>query len=482
MLLKKYSIINSKEEKIMKKRFCLLSMLMMLISAVTVQAEGYPDFTQAVESASGSVVHVMTKAEAKQTDLFGGWGFDDPFFQYFFGQPRGQQKRQQSRPVMASGSGVIISADGYIATNNHVVESAEEIEVVLNDKRSFPARIIGRDPNTDLALLKIDVEGLPAIKMGSSDELKVGEWVLAIGNPFNLTSTVTAGIVSSKARNINILSGDMKIESFIQTDAAVNPGNSGGALVNTKGELVGINTAIATQTGSYAGYSFAIPTTIVRKVIDDLRQYGTVQRAVLGVTISDISDTLAKEKKIDVLEGAYVHSVVPDGAAAAAGVKEGDVITGIDGRAVGSVSELQEQIATHAPGDKVRISVLRGKKPLTLDIELKNLQGNVDVVTPGTIESLGASLEELSEKQARELKVSGGVRVAKVKKGGRFEKAGIREGFVIRRINNSPIQRMEDVKREVERLSSTSSENALFISGTYPDGRQAYYAVDMNAQ
>lgn len=464
----------------MKRKHVFLWFIVLFVCVFAeTSAQGFPDFSSAVEKASGAVVHVKTKAEAPQQDLFGGFGFDDPFFQYFFGQPREQQKRRQSRPVLASGSGVIVSSDGYIATNNHVVEAAEEIEVVLNDKRTFPARIIGRDPNTDLALLKIDADALPAIVFGSSDDLKVGEWVLAIGNPFNLTSTVTAGIVSSKARNINILSGDMKIESFIQTDAAVNPGNSGGALVNTRGELVGINTAIATQTGSYAGYSFAIPTTIVRKVIDDLRQYGTVQRAVLGVTISDISDTLAKEKKLQVMEGAYVHSVAQDGAAAAAGIKEGDVITGIDGRSVGSVSELQEQIATHAPGDKVNISVLRSNKPISMDIELKNLHGNVDVLTTGTLDQLGASLEELSEKEARTLKLSSGVRVAKVKKGGRFEKAGIREGFVIRRINNASVQHVEDVKKEVERLAVSSADNALFISGTYPDGRQAYYAVDM---
>jgi serine protease Do len=281
------------------------------------------DFTLAAELSVHAVVHVKTKTPVQQMQMQ-QFGFpNDPFFQYFFGQPGQRQPRQQEEPMQeASGSGVIISSDGYIVTNNHVVDKSKEIEVTLNDKRTFKAKLVGADPNTDIALLKIDADKLPVILFGNSDSLKVGQWVLAVGNPFNLTSTVTAGIVSAKARNINIINSQMKIESFIQTDAAVNPGNSGGALVNTKGELVGINTAIASQTGSYAGYSFAVPVSIVKKVVADIRQYGVVQRAMLGVEISDINDKLAKEKGLKSLEGAYVGKVSDNSAAKKAGIKE----------------------------------------------------------------------------------------------------------------------------------------------------------------
>ncbi|MBP5136192.1 MAG: Do family serine endopeptidase, partial [Paludibacteraceae bacterium] len=374
-----------------KKHVILLSVI--LTASFNLNAQ-VPDFTKAAEKSINAVVHVKTKTEVKQRSIM---GFDDdPFFQFFFGQPRMQQQ-QKTRPVMASGSGVIITEDGYIVTNNHVIADADEIEVTLNDKKTYTAKVIGSDPNTDIALLKIDAENLHTIPFGNSDDLKVGEWVLAIGNPFNLTSTVTAGIVSAKARNINILSSDMKIESFIQTDAAVNPGNSGGALVNLKGELVGINTAIATQTGSYTGYSFAITSNIAKKVVDDLKKYGEVQRAILGVSISDISDELAKEKKIKVMEGAYVHSVSDGSAAKAAGIKEGDIITKINDKRVNSVAELQEQIARKAPGDNVSVTVLRNDSEKTFTVELKNKRGNLEVMTANTLEELGASFQELGK-------------------------------------------------------------------------------------
>ena len=319
------------------------------------------DFTQAAERSVEAVVHVKTKYYRQQ--------YVDPFYHFFFGRP--QQSQQPS--AMASGSGVILSNDGYIVTNNHVIESANEIEVVLNDKRTFAAQLIGTDPNTDLALLKIEATNLPTIEIGNSDDLRVGEWVLAVGNPFNLTSTVTAGIVSAKARSINILNSDMKIESFIQTDAAVNPGNSGGALVNTRGQLVGINTAIASQTGSYAGYAFAIPTAIMQKVVADLRQYGTVQRALLGIRMLDITQQVKDQLSLESMEGVYVGEVISGSAADKAGMKAGDVIVQVDGRPINASSQLQEQIGRKNPGDQIIILVRRGHRSVSLQVTLTAL-------------------------------------------------------------------------------------------------------------
>ena len=319
------------------------------------------DFTKAAEMSVGAVVHVKTKYNIY------GKQYVDPFYQFFFGRPQQQQPMQQAQ---ATGSGVILSDDGYIVTNNHVIAQANEIEVVLNDKRSFTAQLIGTDPNTDIALLKIDATGLPTLEMGNSDDLKVGEWVLAVGNPFNLTSTVTAGIVSAKARNINILDADMKIESFIQTDAAVNPGNSGGALVNTRGELVGINTAIASQTGSYAGYAFAVPTSIVQNVLAALRQYGSVQPALLGIRMLDITSEVQQYYHLNTLEGVYIAEVVSGSAAEKGGVLAGDVVVAVNGTTINSSSELQEKIARKNPGDEVTLTVLRDGKRLDLRITL----------------------------------------------------------------------------------------------------------------
>ncbi len=320
------------------------------------------DFTQAAERSVEAVVHVKTKYYRQQQ-------YVDPFYQFFFGRP----KQSQQPSAMASGSGVILSNDGYIVTNNHVIEDANEIEVVLNDKRTFAAQLIGTDPNTDLALLKIEATNLPTIEIGNSDDLRVGEWVLAVGNPFNLTSTVTAGIVSAKARSINILNSDMKIESFIQTDAAVNPGNSGGALVNTRGELVGINTAIASQTGSYAGYAFAIPTAIMQKVVADLRQYGTVQRALLGIRMLDITQQVKDQLSLESMEGVYVGEVISGSAADKAGMKAGDVIVQVDGRPINASSQLQEQIGRKNPGDQITILVRRGHRSVSLQVTLTAL-------------------------------------------------------------------------------------------------------------
>lgn len=433
--------------------------------------DGEPvDFTYAADKSVNAVVHVMTTYEVQQSQM------SDPFLEYFFGERNFQQAPQKRQ---ASGSGVIISKDGYIVTNNHVVDGAAQVNVVLNDKRQFKAEIIGTDPTTDLALLKVDAEDLPTLPIGNSDNLKVGEWVLAVGNPFNLTSTVTAGIVSAKARNINILSGDMKIESFIQTDAAVNPGNSGGALVNTRGELVGINAAIASQTGSYTGYAFAIPTSIMSKVVADLKEYGTVQRALLGVQIRDIDADFAKEKNLETMEGAYVASVGSQSAASDAGIKEGDIITHVSGNKVKTVSELQEKISRFRPGDKVQITLLRNGKQETVSVTLKNMMGNTNVVKNYDTKQLGATLTPLTDKQKSNLGINYGLQVTSVEKGGRFQQAGIPKGYIILRINNQKVTSTTDVESIISTLKG-EQEKALFISGILPNGKVVYYAVDMN--
>lgn len=429
------------------------------------------DFTDAADKTVNAVVHVMTTYEVRQSAI------NDPFLQYFFGDRGFQQAPQQKQ---ASGSGVILSKDGYIVTNNHVVEGSDEISVVLNDKRQFKATLVGADPSTDLALLKVEADDLPTIQIGNSDELRVGEWVLAVGNPFNLTSTVTAGIVSAKARNINILTADMKIESFIQTDAAVNPGNSGGALVNTRGELIGINAAIASKTGSYSGYSFAIPTTIMSKVVADLKEFGTVQRALLGIQIQDINAEFAKEKDLKVLEGAYVAEVGENSAADDAGIKKGDVIIKVENHKIKSVSELQEQISRYRPGDKVTIEILRGNDSHNYEVQLKNIEGNTQVVKSVDPELLGATLVPLSEKEKKQYGLKNGLVVKDVKRSGKFNEAGIPEGYIIVRINNQDVNSLADVNNIVKKTQNNSQDQALFISGILPNGKVVYYAVDMS--
>jgi Do/DeqQ family serine protease len=430
------------------------------------------DFTLAAELTVHSVVHVKTQSKAKMAFS------QDPFFEFFFGRP---QYNQEPPVVEGSGSGVIISNDGYIVTNNHVIEGSSKIEVTLNDKRTFEAKVIGADPNTDLALIKIDAENLPIIPFGNSDSLKVGEWVLAVGNPFNLNSTVTAGIVSAKARNINIINSKMRIESFIQTDAAVNPGNSGGALVNTRGELVGINTAIASQTGSFAGYAFAIPVSIVKKVVSDLRQYGVVQRAVLGVEIADISAQLAKEKDLKTLEGAYVANVSAGSAAEKAGIKEGDVIVNVNGVAVKSVSELQEQIGRYRPGDKISITVIRKNNELKFNnVELKNSQGSASIVSSDKVDVqqlLGATFKELNNKLKKDLDLDYGVQITSLTKG-KLMQQGVKVGYIILKINNQTIRSVDDIQSAVT-AALNSEDKVLFIAGVYPNGRITYYAINL---
>jgi len=441
----------------------------------TLQKAIQTDFTYAAERSVHSVVHVKTKYKMANSNYSGGSIFD-----FFFGQPGFGIPEQGMQERMSSGSGVIVSPDGYIVTNNHVIDNATEVEVTLNDKRTFKAEIIGVDASTDIALLKISADSLPTLSLGNSDLLKIGEWVLAVGNPFNLTSTVTAGIVSAKARDINILNSEMKIESFIQTDAAVNPGNSGGALVNTNGELVGINTAIASQTGSYAGYSFAVPVSIVGKVIADLKDFGVVQRAVLGVQIRNITDEFAKEKGLKTLKGAYVASVVKNSSAEIAGLKEGDIIISVNDAQIETSSQLQEQIGRYRPGDKVKIGYIRKTEQQKIIVELKNRSGNTNVVKSIDLDILGAKFSPISETFKYKYRIAGGVLVDSIEREGLFAQSGIRKGFVIIKINNENVYSLKDMENVLSKAQSAEEEyRALFVSGFYPDGKIVHYAVNL---
>lgn len=439
-------------------------------NAINVASYAPTDFTAAAETSVNAVVHVMvsqTTSRAPQSD--------DPFFQFFFG-PRYQQQQQPQESVVGSGSGVIISADGYIVTNNHVVENASKVEVVLNDRRKFEATVIGTDPTTDIALIKVDADGLSFLQFGNSDALKVGEWVLAVGNPFNLTSTVTAGIVSAKSRRMGIInsSQNIGIEAFIQTDAAVNPGNSGGALVNTRGELVGINTAIASNTGSYAGYSFAVPATIAQKVVQDLKQYGEVQRALLGVSISDVTPELQKKLNLEKPDGVVVMGLSDGGAAKEAGVKAEDVILSVDGETVNTVPELQEKIGRRRPGDSVKLDIIRSGKRQTVVVTLRNIRGTTGVVKVSNGETLlGAKFAEASTEELQKLNLRYGIKVESLENG-KLKSSGVREGFIITKANRQPITKVSDL----EQVAGTASEG-LFIAGVYPNGKVAYYAVNL---
>jgi Do/DeqQ family serine protease len=421
------------------------------------------NFIVAAEAAVDAVVHVKTKAYRE--------GSGNPFYDFFFGyRDDGEQE-----PVLGFGSGVILTSDGHIITNNHVIEGSEEVEVILNDKRSFDAKILGTDPSTDLAVLKISENNLPFMRFGNSDNLRLGEWVLAVGNPYNLTSTVTAGIVSAKARNINILHGaEMSIESFIQTDAAVNPGNSGGALVNTNGDLVGINAAIASRTGAFTGYSFAIPVSIVSKVVEDVIEFGTVQRAILGVVIEELDAEAAKRNNIDEIAGVLVAGLRDNGAAADAGILKEDVITAVNGVRVNSPSELQEQVSRYRPNDKISVTINRKNRIIQMDVVLRNLDGGTGIVErQEAVSAFGASFEELTSSEKRNLGIKSGVRVVDVKSG-KFRSEGIKEGFVITQINNRSVNKPEDIKSIVD-----ASEEGIYIEGIYPDGSIAYYAIEL---
>lgn len=442
------------------------------------------DFTSAAENTVNGVVSIKSFATSNGGNYGGNQGGYDPFFEFFFGpQQRQRQPRQQQEPRQTGlGSGVILSQDGYIVTNNHVIDGAEQLEVTLNDNRTFNATVIGADPNTDLALIKIDAENLHVIPLGDSESLKVGEWVLAVGNPFGFTSTVTTGIVSAKARNISTItqSGRGGIESYIQTDAAVNPGNSGGALVNLSGELVGINTAIYSQTGNYAGYSFAIPTSIVKKVVTDIKQYGSVQRAFLGVAFSELTPRLAKEKGITaVSSGLYVGRVEERSAALEAGLKEGDVIVAINGHETTNTGQLQEAMATLRPGDKAKIEFVRDNQRQTVTATLRNHQGTTDVTRAGSITDLGCAFKKVPAETARQLGINGGVQVTGLKEG-KFKEAGVKDGFIILDINNGRVNSVEDVEKIYKAImKSDEYDKVMFITGLYPTGKKVYYAVDL---
>ena len=445
------------------------------------------DLTYAAEKSLPSVVHILSTKNSKvqtvevQSDPFSDF-FSDPFG--FFGNPNqgngGKQKRSVRTPKQqGSGSGVIISNDGYIVTNNHVVADADELTVTLNDNKEYSARIIGTDKTTDLALIKIDGKNLPAITIANSENIKVGEWVLAVGNPFNLTNTVTAGIVSAKGRSLY----QNGVESFIQTDAAINPGNSGGALVNTRGELIGINAMLYSQTGSFSGYGFAIPTSIMNKVVDDLKKYGTVQRAVIGIQGSDVKNYVDAQKDqgkdidLGTMEGIYVAKVTEESAAEEAGLKEGDVITAIDGKEVNKMADLQEYLAKKRPGDKVSISYLRDKKKSTKTVTLKNEQGNTQVVKKADLDVLGGNFRAITDNQKQQFNIGYGLEVLKVN-AGKLKNAGITKGFIIQRVNDSAIKTIDDLQNVVKE-ASTSKDPVLYIQGIYPPGKKAYFAVPL---
>ena len=447
------------------------------------------DLTYAAEKALPTVVHIKYVQNSKiqtvevQSDPFEDF-FSDPFGGFFGRGQRGQggtRKQQVQTPKKtATGSGVIISSDGYIVTNNHVVDGADELTVTLSDSKEYSARIIGADKTTDLALIKIDAKNLPAIRIANSDNVKVGEWVLAIGNPLGLNNTVTAGIISAKARTL----GANGVESFIQTDAAINAGNSGGALVNTNGELVGINAMLYSQTGSYSGYGFAIPTAMMNKVVADLKQYGTVQRAMIGISGRDVKTQVDMEKEegkdatdYGTMEGIYVAEVVDNSAAAEVGIEKGDIITEVDGQKVTKFGDLSGIIAQKRPGDKISLTYLHNKKKQTKSVTLRNEQGNTKVVKNADLDVLGADFREISKEQKQQLEISYGLEVIKVN-GGKMKEAGVTKGFIIQRVNDEAMKTVEDLQDAVKE-ASTSKEPVLVIKGIYPTGKRGYFIIQL---
>ena len=414
------------------------------------------NFVSAAENVIEGVVHVRT--------YFGSGNYSINALERYF-----------NHPSRSSGSGVIISDDGFVATNYHVVEDANQVEVVLNDNRRFDARVIGTDPTTDLALLKIDAYNLSFVPYGNSDRVKTGEWVLAIGNPFDLNSTVTAGIVSAKARNIGILrdKNNLQIESFLQTDAAINPGNSGGALINLEGQLIGINTAIATPTGNYAGYSFAIPVALVKKVMDDLLEFGEVQRGLLGIRIGDVNAQLAEAQGLDVYQGVYVSYVNENSAAEAAGMRSGDVITAIDGKKVDNVSELQELVARNRPGDDVMVTFIRAGKENEVKATLRNYQGSTELkAKPVKSELNGAVFEDLSNREIKQLDLQGGVKIKNVHSGP-WQQAGVKEGFIVLSVDRLKVKDLKELNQVLE-----NRHGSILVEGVYPDGEKGVYGLD----
>ena len=427
------------------------------------------DFVDASAKVMSTVVHISTKTTIRASAVPPGM----EMWQDFFGPQWQFPQQEQENVQQSSGSGVIVQKDGYIVTNNHVVNGADEITVTLHDKRTYTAKVIGTDPNTDIALIKIDADSLDVISFANSDAVKVGEWVLAVGNPFNLNSTVTAGIVSAKGRNINILKQKYAIESFIQTDAAINPGNSGGALTNAKGDLIGINTAIASPTGSYSGYGFAVPSNIVSKVIFDLKTYGVVQRGFLGVSIREIDSKLKDEKNLKNTDGVYVEALVEGGAGEKAGVKIGDIILEIDGIKVSSSSEIQEIVGRRAPGDQVAVKINRKGDLKSIDVILSNKDGEAKLTEKGTVdvvENLGISVENCDPKILKQLGKTSGVQVTDIESGTVQKHTGMRKGFVITKVDNQVIK---DVAQFNDIMKN--KKGGVMIEGVYPDAPGTFY-------
>lgn len=449
------------------------------------------DFTQAAEKTVNAVVCIKSYT-TRQQNPYGQGGYD-PFgmFDFFFGTPQQprqqapQQQRKKNEPVQSGlGSGVIISEDGYIVTNNHVVDGADKLEVLFNDNSSYDARIIGTDEASDLALIKVDAKDLTPITFGDSETVKIGEWVLAVGNPFGFNSTVTAGIVSAKARSLGQNhKGNLSIESFIQTDAALNPGNSGGALVNLKGELIGINSAIYSNTGSYSGFSFAIPTTIVKKVMADIRQYGTVQRAVLGASVRELDSKIAKEKDITAVKsGLLIASVNDMSTAKELGLQEDDVITAINGVNVANHAQLVEQLNKFRPGDKVTVTYYRNNKKIEKTATLRNQTGSTSITKKGDFSELGCAFMKLTAETKTRLGISNGVQV-KGLKAGAIRDAGVKEGFIITAVNDVPVNSSEDVEQVYNSVMKDSDEyKALILYGVYPTGKKYTYAVNLASE
>jgi Do/DeqQ family serine protease len=449
---------KSKQEEIVDKPENKEISINPSIQRVTYLPTEKGDFISASKKTMDAVVHIKSKQKGDRRSQI-----PDPF-RDFFGLPRYNQPQSDELIPTSTGSGVILSEDGYIVTNNHVIQDADELEITLNNNKSYVAEVIGSDPSTDLALLKIDASELAHLKFANSDQVQVGEWVLAVGNPFRLNSTVTSGIVSAKARNINILKNQNAIESFIQTDAAVNPGNSGGALVNTYGELIGINTAIASNTGSYTGYSFAVPSNIVSKVVKDLLDFGLVQRAYIGVSIKDMSASLAEEKNRKIVTGVYINNVVENGAGAEAGIKDGDIITAVNGYEIKNTAELLEKIGSKRPGDKIMVQLDREGKTLELPVVLKNKNGKTALIDKKDLQIndlLGAKLEVIDQ----------GIKLSEVSKNGLiYKKSEIKDGFIIQKINGVKMTSIEKLTKTLEK-----AKGGVLVEGKYPKSNRTYY-------
>ncbi len=466
-------------------------------TASTTTAAFDTDFTKAAEKTINSVVCIKSyvSRSARQQQYYDPFsGMMDPF-EFFFGTPQQRQQTPQKKNKNSKstddsdlqqaglGSGVIISDDGYIVTNNHVVDGADKLEVLLNDNKTYDAKIIGTDEVTDLALIKIEAKGLSAISFGDSDAVKIGEWVLAVGNPFGFNSTVTAGIVSAKARSLGGNLNKLGVESYIQTDAVLNPGNSGGALVNLRGELIGINAAIYSNTGSYTGYSFAIPTTIVKKVLTDIRQYGSVQRAVLGIRFNELDSKLAKEHGITAVSaGIYVASVEDRTTAKEMGLQEGDVITAINGADVHTGGQLTEQMNKYRPGDTITVTYYRDNKRYSKSATLRNDRGNTEITKKSDFSELGCAFSPITSETKESLGISYGVQVKGIKSG-MFKDAGVKDGFIITAINDSPVRTVDDVEYIYDQImKSNDTDKVMFLTGYYSTGKRGYYAVNLSGE